>query len=220
MYFNGIDKIFASLTESNTTMATDLINQGLDALNKANPLFFNDAFIENLKKNMSANHVATNKSLKLFNDYIRLYQYTACKSIGFETKPVIEAGASDRRFFDESWNENAAFDHIKQFYLLVSQFILDTVIDNEYKYDDKTAKQIDFYTKQWLDALSPSNFALTNPAVVKETIDSNGENLMQGVQALINDFSRGKGKQLMTRMTDYDAFEVVKNIATTAGAVI
>ena len=119
----------------------------------------------------------------------------------------------------KDWNEYAVFDHIKQFYLLISQYTLNTIAEND-QLDEKYNKKIDFYTKQWLDALSPTNFAATNPAVINETINSNGKNLVVGASAMMEDFVRGKGQKLMTRMTDNASFEVGKNVATTPGKVI
>jgi polyhydroxyalkanoate synthase len=86
--------------------------------------------------------------------------------------------------------------------------------------DEQENLKIDFYTKQWLDALSPTNFIATNPAVIKETIERKGENLFDGAKALIDDIVRGKGKLLTPRMTDYASFEVGKNVATTPGKVV
>lgn len=215
MYLDEINEI----SNSNISLTTDLINTSLDNMHKSNPALFNSELIESWKKIINSTTSVANDNIQLFNDYLRLCHYSALKSVGFDPEPVISADKTDRRFFDESWNEYLAFDYIKQFYLLASQFILNSSIEND-QIDAKVAKQIDFYTKQWLDALSPTNFAATNPAVVKETIDSNGENLINGAKAMFEDFIRGNGKKLMTRMTDYSSFEVGKNIATTAGKVI
>jgi polyhydroxyalkanoate synthase len=86
-------------------------------------------------------------------------------------------------------------------------------------FDDKTKKKAEFYTRQFIDAMSPSNFALTNPEVVRATIESGGENLINGLKNMLDDLERGKGK-LSIRMTDLNAFELGKNVATTPGKVI
>lgn len=219
MYLEEMKEILGEITETHISATNDLINSSLDNMNKSNPLLFNSELIACWKKSINDNTQISNNNIQLFNDYLRLCHYTALKSIGLEPEPVISPTKTDRRFFDESWNEYAAFDYIKQFYLLASKFILDTSIENEH-IDEKLSRQIDFYTKQWLDALSPTNFVATNPTVIKETIESNGENLINGAKAMYEDFMRGKGQRLLTRMTDYSSFEVGKNIATTAGKVI
>jgi polyhydroxyalkanoate synthase len=85
--------------------------------------------------------------------------------------------------------------------------------------DDKTAKKVDFYTRQFVDAMAPSNFAMTNPEVLKRTIESGGENLLKGLSNLLDDLDRGKGK-LAIKMTDMEAFKVGDNIAVTPGKVV
>jgi polyhydroxyalkanoate synthase subunit PhaC len=85
--------------------------------------------------------------------------------------------------------------------------------------DDKTAQKVDFYTRQFVDAMAPSNFVLTNPTALKATLDSNGENLVRGFENLLEDFERGDGR-LQISMTDADAFEIGRNIATTPGSII
>ena len=220
MFFTEMAQLSRQLSEANNSMTRGLMQRGLDAVHKANPFLFNERWIGGLKRAVDNTSSATEKNLELFNDYLRLCHYTALKSVGFSPDPVITPDKSDRRFFDEDWDEHAAFDYLKQFYLLTSRFVLNSTLENSRLGDKKTARKIDFYTKQWLDALSPTNFALSNPAVIKETIDTNGENLIRGAQALLADFARGKGKKLMTRMTDDESFEVGRNIATTPGKVI
>jgi polyhydroxyalkanoate synthase len=85
--------------------------------------------------------------------------------------------------------------------------------------DDKTRRKVDFYTRQYIDALAPSNFALTNPEVFRETIASGGQNLVRGLHNLLDDIERGNGR-LKISMTDPKAFELGVNIATTPGKVV
>src|SRR6202012_2558316 len=124
----------------------------------------------------------------------------------------------DRRFKDAAWQESTLFDYIKQSYLLTARWLQATVkqVDG---LDDHTARKIDFYTRQFVDAMAPSNFVLTNPEVLRATIDSGGENLVNGLKHVLEDLERGKGK-LMIRMTDFEAFKVGGNIAVTPGKVV
>ncbi|MGB1800855.1 MAG: PHA/PHB synthase family protein [Gammaproteobacteria bacterium] len=219
MFLNDIDKMLTDISETNKNITSDFINSSLDSIHASNPYLFTTDIIDAWKKNIDNVNVYSDNHIKLLNDYLRLIQYTTLKSMGQDAEPVITPDRSDRRFKDEGWSEYLAFDYIKQFYLLASQYISDSVIDDEQNADKKT-KQKNFYIKQWLDALSPTNFVASNPAVLKETIESKGKNLIEGVQAFIEDLERGKGEKLLTRMTDYSSFEVGKNIATTPGKVI
>jgi polyhydroxyalkanoate synthase len=138
--------------------------------------------------------------------------------LGQSVDPVVLPERSDRRFKDEAWVENAIFDFIRQSYLLTARSIHKTVSEIE-GLDAKTAGKVDFYTRQFVDAMAPSNFVMTNPQVLKATLESGGENLVKGLSNLLDDLDRGKG-QLRVKMTDLDAFELGKNVATTPGKVV
>ena len=110
------------------------------------------------------------------------------------------------------------FDFIKQSYLLTSRWLVDTVNQVE-GFDDKTRQKIDFYTRQFVDAMAPSNFVATNPEVLRATLESRGANLLHGLNHLLEDLARGEGR-LAIRMTDLEAFEVGQNLALSPGKVI
>ena len=147
-----------------------------------------------------------------------LWQTTARRMMGEDTAPVTAPRADDRRFKDAAWEENQLFDFIKQSYLLTARWMQQTVRDVD-GLDDKTAQKVDFYTRQFVDAMAPSNFLMTNPEVLRTTIETGGENLVKGLQNLLDDLERGKG-QLQITMTDLDAFKIGKNIAVTPGKVV
>lgn len=155
---------------------------------------------------------------QLMQDYANLWQQTARRLSGEEAEPVVQPAPDDKRFKDDAWTEEAVFDHIKQSYLLASNWLQNTLTGVE-GLDDKTREKVDFYTRQYVDAWSPTNFALTNPKVLKETVDSKGENLKKGLGNLLADLEKGKG-HLRISMTDAEAFKVGENIAATPGEVI
>ena len=97
---------------------------------------------------------------------------------------MIEADPKDRRFKDEAWKENEVFDFIKQSYLLSARYVQD-VVSQWTGCDAKTAQKVDFYSRQFVDAMSPSNFLLTNPEVLRKTAETGGENLLQGLNNLL-----------------------------------
>src|SRR4029077_16602247 len=121
----------------------------------------------------------------------------------------------DKRFKHPTWSENAIFDFVKDSYLVAAKSILSAV--REVKgMDDATARKGDFYTRQFVDALSPSNFIATNPEVLTATLQSGGQNLLRGLENLLVDLERGNGRLAITR-TDLEAFRPGENIATTPG---
>ena len=156
--------------------------------------------------------------LSLWQDYLRLWQNAGQRLLGQPVDPMIEPDRSDRRFRDPAWDDHAVFDFIKQSYLLTARWLVDTVnhIDG---FDDKTRQKIDFYTRQFVDALAPSNFVATNPEVLRATLESSGANLLHGLNHLLEDLARGEGR-LAIRMTDLEAFAVGGNLALSPGKVI
>ncbi|MBT8446709.1 MAG: class I poly(R)-hydroxyalkanoic acid synthase, partial [Gammaproteobacteria bacterium] len=154
----------------------------------------------------------------LLNSYGQIWQSTAMKMWGMESKPVVEPGDGDRRFRHDDWSENPLFDFIKQSYLITSGAIQKLAADVD-GLDEKTAHKIEFYTRQYVDALAPTNFAMLNPEVLRATVESNGQNLVDGVKNFLKDFDAETG-QLRTRMTDTEAFELGKNVATSPGKVV
>jgi len=155
---------------------------------------------------------------EFWKDYLTLWQRTTQRLLGQATEPVIAPARDDRRFRHEQWSENTIFDFIKQSYLLSARCLHGTVRGAE-GLDDKTRRKVEFYTRQLIDALSPSNFAHTNPEVVTTTLETGGGNLVRGLENLLDDLARGRG-ELKVSMTDREAFEIGKNIATTPGKVV
>ncbi len=219
MLQNEFQNAVGKISETQQAVTSQFIAQSLENMNQVNPVLFSEEVIERWQNFFEKNTTCFNENVMFANNMLRLFNYTTMRNFGLVPDPIVLPEKGDRRFFDESWNEHAVFDHIKQFYLLISKYLMETAQCTMHL-DDKVQNQYDFYVKQWLDALSPANFAATNPRVLNETINQKGQNLIQGVKSLIEDFARGKGQKLMTRMTDYESFEVGENIATTPGKVI
>ena len=172
-----------------------------------------------LTTRMMANPAAMFQAqLSLWQGYIDLWRHTSKRMLGQDPDPLIEPTRDDRRFRDAAWDDDAVFSVIKQSYLLTSRWLTEVMQDVE-GLDGKTRQKLDFYTRQFVDAIAPSNFVATNPEVLRATLESRGSNLLRGLNHLLTDLDRGKGKVAIT-MTDADAFEVGGNIATTPGKVV
>jgi len=150
--------------------------------------------------------------------YFGLLKYLGFRAVGRETEPAVGVPRGDRRFRSEDWNERLIFDLLKQVYLTTSDWMLAITARMEELSPDDRAR-IRFYTRQFADALSPSNYVLTNPEVLATTRREKGLNLLRGYRMLLEDLDKGDG-QLLISMTDKTAFEVGGNIATTEGAVV
>ena len=154
----------------------------------------------------------------LWQSYMQLWSSTAKRMMGQEAEPVAEPHRGDKRFRDEQWSDNFVFDHIKQSYLLAAEWMLHQADDAEIP-DLHEREKANFYMRQFVDAMAPTNFFATNPAVLKETFDSKGENLVRGLNHLLEDLEAGQGS-LKIRQTAPDTFEVGKNIAVSDGKVV
>jgi polyhydroxyalkanoate synthase len=184
----------------------------------ADPLNLAGTFME-LLRGMAANPAAVMEAqFQLWRDYMNLWDHTARRMMGAEADPVIAPASGDKRFKDKDWQENQIFDFIKQSYLLTANWMQETVAKVDDKLDPRSKKRIEFYTKQFADAIAPTNFVLTNPEVLRTTLQSNGENLVKGLDNLLEDLERGHG-QLSIRQSA-DAFRIGENIATAPGKVV
>jgi polyhydroxyalkanoate synthase len=176
------------------------------------------AFSELAGRLMSDPFKLAEMSVRMWHDYVNLWQNTLLKAAGAEAPAVAEPVKSDNRFRSELWENNVLFDYIKQSYLIAAQNIQKSVAEVD-GLDPVTARKVKFFTRQYIDALAPTNFVLTNPEVLKTTLETGGKNLLDGLNHLLKDMDRGDGK-LAISMTDPKAFTMGKNVASTPGKVI
>src|SRR5665811_1972544 len=188
----------------------DVANIGM-----GDPAKIGQAFLELTTKLMANPRPVARAQLELWEQSVSLWARTLRHLLGGEPPPV---SAPDKRFKHAEWAENAIFSYIRDSYLLSARAILSAVRGVK-GLDEETSRKVEFYTKQFVDALAPSNFAATNPEVLSKTIETGGENLLSGLTNLLNDLQRGKGRLSVT-MTDMDAFRLGENIATTPGKVV
>lgn len=182
------------------------------------PLNISGTFMEIAQHLMADPARLAEAQTRLWQDYAKLWANSTDRFLGREVTPLVEPDKGDKRFKDVGWQDGAVFDFLKQSYLLTARWLQNTVQSAE-GVDPRVVRKADFYMKQFVDALSPSNFLLTNPEVMRATIESNGENLVKGFENLLEDIDRGGGK-LAIKMVDSKAFTVGENIATAPGQVI
>jgi polyhydroxyalkanoate synthase len=216
-----MSRAMARIAEQSHRLVSDFVSrQAQDGSGggSADPFNIGGAFLEMTARMMADPMRLMQAQVSLWNDYMTLWQRTTQRFLGQDTEPVIAPAKDDRRFRDTAWDENTLFDFIKQSYLLSARFLQSTVQGVE-GLEAKTKRKVDFYTRQFVDAMAPSNFVMTNPEVLRTTMESGGENLVKGLEHLLGDLERGRG-QLSIRMTDYDAFKVGVNVAVTPGKVV
>ena len=207
------------VTEQSQKLVQDFLARQTAADPKAaDPLNVGKAFQEMMAKMLADPQRIVEAQVGLWQDYMRLWQHAAERATGRESEPAAKPAQGDRRFRHPDWQENQIFDFIKQSYLLTANWLQKTVGEVE-GLDEATVKKVDFYTRQFIDAMAPGNFVLSNPEVLRATLEQNGENLVRGLDNMLSDLERGKGK-LQIQMTDPDAFSVGENIAVSPGKVV
>lgn len=185
----------------------------------ADPYNASPAFAELATQMMRNPQEMADAMTRLWVQQAELWRRTTMRMWGLgEEGPLAEPPKGDKRFKDEEWSKNAVFDYVKQSYLLTSKWLLETVGETG-DLTERDRKKVDFFTRNFVEAMSPANFAATNPEVLRATFEEKGENLVRGLRNMLRDLDRGKGK-LLIRQTDMEAFEVGRNMAVTPGKVI
>ncbi len=186
-------------------------------LGHTDPFKISESFTQLASKAMANPNQIMDSQIALWQDHLNLWQSTTQRLLG-HAPATAEPEARDRRFKDEAWNNSTYFDFLKRSYLINSRWIQESVASVE-GLDRHTADKVNFFTRQFLDAMSPSNYFFTNPEVIRETLVSKGENMVKGMKNMLEDVMRGQGK-LRISMTDENAFTLGENIAATPGKVI
>src|ERR1700724_1396096 len=155
---------------------------------------------------------------KIAKAYIDLWGSAVRRMAGEDARPAIAPSPRDKRFADPEWKSNQFFDFVMQLYLLTTQWAQE-LVHNAEGVDPHTRKKAEFYVQQIANALAPSNFLLTNPEILRETLASSGDNLVRGMKMLAEDIEAGHGT-LRIRQSDPSNLVVGVNMATTPGKVI
>lgn len=198
----------------------EILNKFKDSQSQLTPMKnIADAFISFSKTMIEDPEQLIQLQLDLYTSYLNLWANTAEKIMGIDNSNIVTPQRGDRRFNNPQWDENIMFNYIKQSYLLTADWVAKTIDSNDH-IDDFTKQKLSFYARQFVDAISPTNFALTNPDVIEATIQSNGENLVEGLKNLIHDIEKSPAGSLRPTMVEEGVFEVGKNVATSEGSVV
>ena len=155
---------------------------------------------------------------RLAKSYLDLWASTVKRMAGEPAVPVAKPDPRDKRFADPEWSTNQFFDFLKQVYLLSTDWANKLVTDAQ-GLDARERHKAEFYIRQIANAVAPSNFVFTNPELLRETLSSNAENLVRGMQMLAQDIEAGGG-DLRIRQSDSSRFEVGRNLALSPGKVV
>ncbi len=210
-------KTVKSLNEA-TAQALANNNQGFENV-KLDPMNVSNSLMQVMQQVWSDPQKAIQNNIELTQNYLNLWSNVTQRFLGQPVEPLYKSQGKDNRFKDEAWENHPMFDFIKQSYFMNSAWLQDIVKQVE-GLSPKEEKKLEFYTKLIIDAMAPTNFAITNPEVLKETLASNGANLVKGAENFYKDIAKSKGQNFKITTTDFNAFEVGKNLAVTPGKVV
>jgi polyhydroxyalkanoate synthase subunit PhaC len=219
----GLEKLSLNLARAAMTAQGAIAEAALRAADRpaaltADPFHVAPAFGEVMARLAAQPDRLMRAQADLFNRYMDLWKAAAERAHGEPATEVAQPARGDKRFADPDWTQNPVFDAIKQSYLITSDWLNGLVAGVE-GVEPLTKRRVEFFTKMLTDAISPSNFLLSNPAALREAMQTHGESLVKGMENFAADLQRGGG-QLSISQTDFTQFKVGENVATAPGKVV
>lgn len=210
---------FGNRLQNIAQKSMDKSHKGTSYYTIFNPRYMAESFSEALVKIAENPTSFLNAGEKFFRDYQRLMMETYKATVSQQPLAnVIVPEKTDKRFSNDTWEKSLQYSYLKQSYLLWNRWVSEITNDLE-GIDPKAAHKVQFYTRQIVDALSPSNYILSNPEAARRAVETNGKSVFQGISNFLRDLDEGSGT-LSIKMVDRAAFELGKNIATTSGKVV
>ena len=191
------DQIAAFAEQAKRIVEAFWQRQAKDGFSIVDPLAIGHAFLELSGRLMADPGKLVEAQAQLWQANLDLWQNALDRLLGEPAAPAATAARGDRRFADPAWTEGLIFDVVKQSYLLSADW-LRRLVDDVEGLEPRDRRKVDFYTRQFISATAPSNFLLTNPAVLRKTRETEGRNLIEGLQHLLDDLERGKGRLQIT----------------------
>jgi len=218
--YERLSRYLADVAERSSDVIREFAEQNAELMQRGaepvmDPLDVSSAFADVYARIFSNPYRIAEAQFRLWSEYAKLWEAAAFSGQG---APAAADASGDKRFRHKDWTENKGLDLLKQSYLVFSRWMEGLVADVD-GVDEHTLRRAQFFTRQFTDALSPSNFLMTNPDVVQATLDSKGENLIRGLTHFLDDMRRGRGSLAITQ-TDMEYFKVGENLATAPGKVI
>jgi len=219
MNYNFFADYFAKLNDMNQVWWKEL-DSGKAAMNTPLNKALNEISLEDaselIEKASAQPSVLAKVQMDWWENQIKIWQ-NVTMNIG-EDSDLVKPEKDDRRFSDPAWENEAFYRYIKQSYLLYSNTMRES-IDSIEGLDEKVKERLSFFSRQAINALSPTNFITTNPELAKLTVETNGENLVKGMELLQEDM-QASADVLKIRMTNDNAFQLGENVANTAGDIV
>ncbi len=186
---------------------------------EADPLNIGGAFMTMTARLMAQRAGLVQAQIGFWQDYLTLWQATTRRLWGFDAPHAAAPATPDEAAAptDPPWRDEV-FDFIRQSYLLCARYVQD-VVGQADGLSPRTVQKADFHARQFVGAMSPANFLLTNPDILRRTVETGGENLLRGLASLLGDLERGRGR-LALRLSELDAFRLGETVGITPGRVV
>jgi len=217
-YPAALDRSMADVANRSQRLVRDWLNRQAHETPPVDVLLVGSAFLDMTAQLMRDPSRVVRAGIGFWQDYMTLWQTSARRMWGMDAAPAAAPGSAkpwDARFTGAAWNSGEVFGFIKQSYLLSARFIQDVSGQAGIR-DPRAVQRVDFYARQFVDAMSPANFLLTNPEALRRTAETGGENLLRGLANLLADLERGRGRLL----AGADPSRLGRDIAATPGKVV
>jgi len=215
-----LNRVLTHIAEQSQHLINDFLHQQTQAgvLGLADSSRIGKTFLEMTQHILSNPTQLVDTQLAFWRNYWDFWQQSTAALWGQPTSPTVDPNGQDHCFNHDAWQNNFVFDYIKQSYLLTAR-CLQCMVAQTAGLDERTRNRLDFYTRQFVEALAPSNFPTTNPQVLRVTLESGGENLLKGLQHLLDDLAQGR-HWLNPLAPQANCFTLGEDLATTPGAVV
>ncbi len=225
-YLEKLDEISRNVLKASLSgqkLLSERVRRSLEGdpsmMPQADPLHANPEVLNTWEHILSDPELLMQSQADLYAGYLDLWSNATRRMMSGEASdPVITPDPADKRWKSDAWRDHPLFDAMKQSYLLNQRFLMG-LVEGAKGVDEATKRKVQFLTQQLVDALAPTNFALTNPEVLEEIVKTKGENLTRGLMRLVEDLESGDGRLALSQ-TDMTGFEVGKDLATTPGQVV
>lgn len=218
---NALSERIGAMMERSAKLWAESIDRSVESAGKKlrpDPLHAVPALSKVAKDYFDNPHKMYDAAATYWTEQAELWTRITQRAMGMDVEPMIEPARGDRRFKDDDWDQNPYFDYLKQSYLLTARW-LSTRLDDAEGLEPQERKKLNLLARNLIEATSPSNFAATNPEVIRTTLAEEGDNLIRGLEHLTRDLERGNGN-LLIQQTDMEAFEVGRNMAISPGKVV
>lgn len=211
----NITKSFVNYQKAFVHLMTHMDESKLEA----DPMHVTPAAMKASEMLMENPQLLIDRNAELAKNYMKLYNNFCQKLLGNEAADLFSSATKDSRFQDPTWDTHPMFNFLKQSYYLNSNWLKDT-LGSLKELDQNSKRKLEFVMRGFIDAAAPTNSPLTNPTVIRQTLETAGANLAKGAENFLHDVEKSTNGALKISTTDLSSFSVGGNLAVTKGKIV